>query len=116
MLPDYWLEAPPLRTGRATEAAVDAFLELTDAKPGGRLVDVDAFLAERPRIVRWRFLCSLAARRPIAFHGTGDPHIEQLEPREPLDFAPFGNQRAVFATSDPIWAMFSRSSTATGTG
>jgi hypothetical protein len=57
-------------------------------------------------VVRWRFLCSLAARRRIAFHGTGDPRIERFEPREPVDFAPFGRQRAVFATSDPIWAMF----------
>lgn len=54
----------------------------------------------------WQFLCTLAARRRIAFHGTGDPGIARFEPREPIDFAPFGQQRAVFATSDPIWAMF----------
>ena len=54
----------------------------------------------------WEFLCGLAERREIAFHGTGDPDIESFEPREPIDFAPFGQQEAVFATSDPIWAMF----------
>lgn len=70
------------------------------------MLDVDALLREMPRVVRWQFLCSVAARRRIAFHGTGDPCIERFEPREPVDFAPFGNQRAVFATSDPIWAMF----------
>ncbi|MFL5911760.1 MAG: hypothetical protein ACJ768_14445 [Gaiellaceae bacterium] len=106
MLPDYWIERPPLRAARATEAAVDAFLQLADANRGGRLLDVDALLRQTPRVVRWRFLCSLAARRRIAFHGTGDPHIERFEPREPLDHAPFGRQWAVFATSDPIWAMF----------
>jgi hypothetical protein len=99
LLPDYWIERPPFSATRATEAAVDAFLERAEA-------DVDAFLREMPRVVRWQFLCSLAARRRIAFHGTGDPGIERFEPREPLDFAPFGRQRAVFATSDPIWAMF----------
>ncbi|HEY4349080.1 MAG TPA: hypothetical protein VGM80_16015 [Gaiellaceae bacterium] len=106
VLPDYWIERPPLRTGRATEAAVDAFLRLADANAGGELLDVDALLNETTRVTRWQFLCSLAARRRIAFHGTGDPDIERFEPREPIDYAPFGKQRAVFATSDPIWAMF----------
>ena len=32
--------------------------------------------------------------------------IESFEPRQPIDFAPFGDQKAVFATSDPVWAMF----------
>ena len=105
MLPDYWIERPPFRTEHATEAAVDAFLERVDANGSMGLVDVDELLQET-RVARWRFLCSLAARRRIAFHGTGDPGIERFEPREPVDFAPFGQQSAVFATSDPIWAMF----------
>ena len=81
-------------------------LELADSRGGGRILDVDAILRERPRVARWPLLCRLAARRRIAFHGTGDPRIERFEPREPVDFAPFGRRRAVFATSDPIWAMF----------
>jgi hypothetical protein len=106
VLPDYWIERPSVGARRATESAVDSFLEVLDAGSGGRLVDVDAFLRKTPRVVRWQFLSRLAERRRIAFHGTGDPRIERFEPREPLDFAPFGQQRAVFATSDPIWAMF----------
>jgi hypothetical protein len=106
VLPDYWIERPPVRKGRATQAAADAFLQLADDNGGVRLLDVDAFLRETPGVVRWQFLCSLAARRRIAFHGTGDESIERFEPREPVDLAPFGRQRAVFATSDPIWAMF----------
>jgi hypothetical protein len=103
VLPDYWIERPTFRTDRATDAAVDAFLERVEANGG--LLDIDDLL-RATRVVRWRFLCRLAARRRIAFHGTGDPSIERFEPREPVDFAPFGRQRAVFATSDPIWAMF----------
>ena len=106
MLPDYWIERPSFRAERATQAAVDSFLQLADAGGGDLLLDMDAFLHEVPRVVRWHFLCSLAARRRIAFHGTGAPQIERFEPREPVDFAPFGRQKAVFATSDPIWAMF----------
>ncbi len=105
MLPDYWIERPPFRTERATEAAVDGFLERVEAEGSTGLLDLDELLRET-RVVRWQFLCSLAARRRIAFHGTGDPGIERFEPREPVDFAPFGQQSAVFATSDPIWAMF----------
>jgi hypothetical protein len=105
VLPEYWIERPPFRTERATEAAVEDFLERVDAIGGMGLLDVDELLRET-RVVRWQFLCSLAARRRIAFHGTGDPSIERFEPREPVDFAPFGQQSAVFATSDPIWAMF----------
>jgi hypothetical protein len=87
VLPDYWIERPPFRADRATDEAVEAFLDLAD---GRHLLDVDALLQQTPRVVRWRFLCSLAARRPIAFHGTGDPSIDRFEPREPVDFAPFG--------------------------
>ena len=106
MLPDYWIERPPLGEDRAADAAADALLRLADADGGTPLLDVDALLRETPGVVPWHFLCSLGARRRIAFHGTGDPGIECFEPREPVDFAPFGQQRAVFATSDPIWAMF----------
>jgi hypothetical protein len=105
VLPDYWIERPPYRARSAVDAAADAFLELLDAS-AGTPVDVNAFLRERPRVVRWQFLCAVAARRRLAFHGTGNPGIERFEPREPVDFAPFGQQRAVFATSDPIWALF----------
>jgi hypothetical protein len=106
MLPDYWIERPPKRLGRSTQSAIDELLSLGRAAVADRLVDVDSLLRERGDVTRWQFLCGLAERRRIAFHGTGDPNIESFEPREPIDFAPFGQQKAVFATSDPIWAMF----------
>ena len=99
MLPDYWMERPPLSSGRSTRAAVDDFLRR-------RPFDADALLRRYPDVDRWKFLCALAERRSIAFHGTGDAAIESFEPRRPTDLAPFGDQKAVFATSDPIWAMF----------
>ena len=107
MLPDYWIERPELRRDRATQAAVEEFVSLRQAAgvADGPL-DVDALLREWPEATRWQFLCGVAERFEVAFHGTGDPRIEAFEPREPIDFAPFGNQKAVFATSDPIWAMF----------
>ena len=68
--------------------------------------DADAVARHGGDVSLWEFLCGIADRREIAFHGTGDPNIESFEPRQPIDFAPFGHQKAVFATSDPIWAMF----------
>lgn len=106
MLPDYWIERPPLSLAAATREAIEHFLTLEQPEGADRPVDVDAILHAAGGVTPWHFLCGLAERREIAFHGTGDPHIASFEPREPIDFAPFGHQKAVFATTDPIWAMF----------
>jgi hypothetical protein len=105
VLPDYWLEQPPLALDRATQAAIEECLSLLQGS-ADRLLDVDGIIRGGGGVTAWQFLCGLAERREVAFHGTGDPYIESFEPREPVDFAPFGQQKAVFATSDPIWAMF----------
>jgi hypothetical protein len=99
------MERPPLSLTRSTRAAIDEFLLV--AQGGGPEVhDLDRIVRTREGVTSWQFLCGLAERREIAFHGTGDADIESFEPREPVDFAPFGRQQAVFATTDPIWAMF----------
>jgi len=106
VLPDYWMERPPLSLDRSTHSAIEEFLSF--GQPGGAdgPLDVGPILDARGDVTPWQFLCGLAERREVAFHGTGDPNIESFEPREPIDFAPFGAQKAVFATTDPIWAMF----------
>ena len=95
-----------MRVDRDTRSAIEDFLSLAQPEGPHRLIDVEAILRARGNVTPWRFLCGLADCREIAFHGTGDPEIESFEPREPIDYAPFGQQKAVFATSDPIWAMF----------
>lgn len=53
------------------------------------------------------FLCWLADHRPVLFHGSARDDIEELAPvRLSSDTTAFGNQQAVFATSDPIWASW----------
>jgi hypothetical protein len=89
----------------STRAAIDDLLSVVDDAPNLPL-DVNALLRRYGNIEPWTFLCGVADRRRIAFHGTGDAGIESFEPRQPVDFAPFGDQKAVFATTDPIWAMF----------
>lgn len=102
MLPDYWLPQPEHRPGPATAAAVDEFLSLG---PAGGIIDLDRLLEGR-EVVLWQFLRAVADRRELAFHGTGDPSIEEFVPRQPVDLTAFGSQNAVFATSDPVWAMY----------
>ena len=89
----------------STGDAIEDLLSAVDDVPG-RPLDVNALLERHGGIEWWKFLVGLADRRLIAFHGTGNPGIESFERRRPIDFAPFGDQEAVFATSDPIWAMF----------
>ena len=87
----------------ATRSAIEEFL----SQPEDRQLDADTVVRHNGGDVSpCEFLCGIAEHREIAFHGTGDPNIESFEPRHPIDFAPFGDQKAVFATSDPIWAMF----------
>jgi hypothetical protein len=105
MLPEYWIERPPLRFDASTRSAVEELLAALRTPPTGTL-DVDGLLGDFGDVAPWKFLCGVAGRHRFAFHGTGDPNIESFEPRQPIDFAPFGRQKAVFATSDPIWAMF----------
>jgi hypothetical protein len=100
------MERPPLSVDSSTHAAIEDFLSLRRPRAGDGLLDVDRIVHARGGVTPWQFLSTLAERREIAFHGTGDPTIESFEPREPIDFAPFGHQKAVFATTDPIWAMF----------
>jgi hypothetical protein len=100
------MERPPLSLDGSAQAAVEDFLSRGQPKAGDGLLDVGPIVHGRGGVTPWQFLSALAERREIAFHGTGDPNIESLEPREPIDFAPFGHQKAVFATTDPIWAMF----------
>jgi hypothetical protein len=100
------MERPPLSLDRSTHAAIEDFLSLGQPKAGDGVLDVDPIVHGRGEVTPWQFLSALAERREVAFHGTGDPNIVSFEPREPIDFAPFGHQKAVFATTDPIWAMY----------
>lgn len=106
-LPDYWLERPRLRLDPDGRAAVEELLAaVSQGRTGGPPIDLDPILPGASAVPLWQLLCAVGERRTLAFHGTGDPRIASFEPRRPLDFAPFGDREAVFATTDPIWAMY----------
>lgn len=82
-------------------------------EPGheGRLAAACEALLDRAELPRdiplLPLLRSIAERRPVLFHGSSRADLSVLEPiRLSRDTSPFGNQQAVFATSDPVWAVY----------
>jgi hypothetical protein len=100
MLPDYWLTRPSVIFDKRTQIAFDELLNTTLRTSGCVTIP---FTLPWPK---WQFLCHVADHHDIALHGSGDPNIALFEPRQANDLNEFGNQKAVYAASDGVWAMF----------
>lgn len=100
MLPDYWLPRPSVNFDESTQSAFEELLNTTINARGCPTIE---FTLPYPK---WQFLCYLADHHDIALHGSGDPNIALFEPRQSNDLNEFGNQKAVYAASDGLWAMF----------
>jgi hypothetical protein len=98
--PDYWLPRPAMNLDDQARAAFDQLL--LQAKAAGTTTRIDYTLT----LPKWQFLCYIAEYHGIALHGTGDPHIHRFEPRRADDLNAFGQQTAVYAAGDGLWAMF----------
>ena len=100
MLPDYWLTRPGVNIDEKAQIAFDELLNTTLSIGGCPTIQ---FTLPWPK---WQFLCHLADHHQIALHGSGDPNIALFEPRQSNDLNDFGNQKAIYAASDGLWAMF----------
>jgi hypothetical protein len=100
MLPDYWLTRPSLNFDNGIQTAFDELFNTTLSM--GECPTIQFSLS----MPKWQFLCHLADHHDIALHGSGDPNIALFEPRQANDLSEFGNQKAIYAASDGIWAMF----------
>jgi hypothetical protein len=100
ILPDYWLTRPRSEFDESARLAFDDLFDTTVSRGGCPAIP---FTLPWPK---WQFLCYLADHRDIAMHGSGDPDIALFEPRQSNDINEFGNQKAVYAASDGLWAMF----------
>jgi hypothetical protein len=89
-------EQPDPSTHREYEEFTKTFVDPPGSAEGlGAPGDTTSYL-------RW-----LATHRQVLFHGSQRDNISELAvDRESTDSTTFGNQRAVFATDDPIWAMW----------
>lgn len=100
MLPNYWLTRPNTASDADAVKAFDEMLATSLAR------------GECPTIPynlpwpKWQFLCHVADHHHLALHGSGNAEIALFEPRQSNDLGDFGNQKAVYAASDGIWAMF----------
>ena len=100
MLPDYWLTRPSVNFDERAQNAFDELLSRALSIGGCPTIE---FTLPWPK---WQFLCYLADHHNIAMHGSGSPDIALFEPRQSNDLNEFGNQKAVYAASDGLWAMF----------
>ena len=100
MLPDYWLKRPSEDFDERMQNAFDELLNTTLS-----IGDCPTIQFSLPWS-KWQFLCYLADHHDIALHGSGDPNIALFEPRQSYDLNEFGNQKAIYAASDGLWAMF----------
>jgi hypothetical protein len=100
LLPDYWLTRPSVELDESTRVAFD---DLLQTSIGGDECPTIEFTLPW---AKWQFLCHVADHHDLALHGSGNPNIAIFEPRQSNDLGEFGNQKAVYAASDGIWAMF----------
>ena len=100
VLPDYWMQRPQFFLDEDTRLAFEGLVNRILSGGGNDLIKY-----ELP-VPRWQFLCYLADTQPVVLHGTGNPDISEFEPRQSNDLQDFGNQTAVYAAGDGIWAMF----------
>ena len=100
ILPDYWFQRPEMNLDEKERSAFDQLL--TQARSARPNILINYNLAPP----KWQFLCYAADQHAIAMHGTGDPDIHVFEPRQSNDLNDFGNQTAVYAAGDGLWAMF----------
>lgn len=87
---------PPVAADAAVEAS---FSEAADALLAGEAVTIP-----EPRLdfLRW-----LAENRPVVFHGSPRDDLTELSTeRRSRDQTAWGDQQAVYASSDPVWAIY----------
>ena len=99
-LPDYWLTRPSASFNERSRGAFDELLSSARGQGGCPTLQ---YTLPWPK---WQFLCHASDHHFLAVHGSGNPDIALFEPRQSNDLNEFGNQKAVYAASDGLWAMF----------
>lgn len=96
----YLMRRPPFADDPAAHAAFDALFDAAARRGGNAPITYDLPWP------RWQFIYHIADTRPIVVHGSQNAEIDVFEPRQSNDVHPFGNRKAVYATSDGLWSMF----------
>jgi hypothetical protein len=84
--------------------AVDAEMEARFAVAADEVLAGEATSVPGPRL---DFLCWLAENRSVVFHGSPRDDLHELSTeRRSRDATAWGNQEAVYASTDPVWAIY----------
>ncbi len=94
-LPEYWLARPEFDFDSHQNDFESALAEALTTGVGAA-----------PNAPVWAWLSWLCEAQGFVAHGTGHADINEFEPRQSNDTGWFGNRRAVYASSDAVWAMF----------
>ena len=83
---------------------VDEQTEARFATAADALLAADDAVVPEPRL---EFLRWLATHRDVVFHGSPRADLTELSTeRASRDLTAWGDQRAVYATKDPVWALY----------
>jgi len=89
----------PVGVEPEVEVGLNAVAERIEAGESDAIRDVPLAKVD---VLRW-----LTQRRDVLFHGSARSDLEILAPiRLSRDTTEFGNQQAVYATNDPVWAIY----------
>ena len=77
-----------------------AFEDVWQATNRGDIVD---YHLPHPK---WQFLSHLCETKELVLHGSQTQDIRAVEPRQANDVRAYSNQRAIYATTDGIWAIY----------
>jgi hypothetical protein len=66
----------------------------------------ESFIDYQLSYPKWQFLSYLCNSREFVLHGSQNMSIQMVEPRKATDIKACSNQKAIYATTDGIWAIF----------
>ena len=93
---------PSLQPVAVEPEAEESLHRIADRLEAGDGEAVESAPLAKVELLRW-----LTERRDVLFHGSARSDIETLKPiRLSRDSTEFGNQQAVYATDDPVWAIY----------
>jgi hypothetical protein len=95
------LPAPDLHVSPEAARAFDHAFDDAVARGPNAIIEYDL------PFPKYLFLDYLADKRGLVMHGSLLQHLATLEPiRNSRDSSEFGDQPAIYATQDPLWALF----------
>lgn len=98
--PWWLLPQPPFNQTTEMLTAFEHVFSDLRTEPGGQSI---VYQLSYPK---WQFLSYIGQAKDVVLHGSFRPDINKIEPRQANDIRAFSAQRAIYATTDGIWAIF----------